>query len=134
MIHKFFLSPEMKEKLELTDEQTEKLETLMTTHAKEAVDIKGQIQKLKIDKKQLMKNTKMDISAIESKMKQLYDLKLKYKIHRLKGFQQAREILTDKQRTVVEEIWNKYQGKGKRMMKQGCAQCTHHQMPEKEKK
>ena len=101
----------IKEKLNLSEEQQEKIETLKIQHQKEMVDLKASLEKEKIAMKELKQNTNFSrtdyISAVERLNEIKNQIAVKHANHRMDVY----ELLDDNQKEEWLKSGDRFEGK-----------------------
>jgi Spy/CpxP family protein refolding chaperone len=105
IINSFLLNPMIIQDLGLTPQQIDKLEMLKAERAKEDIDTGAEIAKLQIDIKMMMMKIDFDLNAIQAKIQKVSSLHTNMIMSGLKGFQQAKAVLTPEQKVKLEKLW-----------------------------
>lgn len=108
------LSPQAIEKLELTDEQVDKLEDLRSSLEKEALEIKQEIERAQLELKQLMREDEPSESKIKAKVREIGSLRTDLQLLHVDAFFKARSILTDEQIEKIKSLRGTNRGPGRR--------------------
>ena len=104
----------MKEKLNLTDTQNEAVEELHFSHKREMIDLKADIEKKKLDMKELVSNVNYTREDYLDKVKAISDAKEKMALVKANHRMDVYDLLTEEQRKTFNEI-KCCQGKGRQM-------------------
>jgi Spy/CpxP family protein refolding chaperone len=115
----FFLNPMAVKQLNLDKTQVDKLENMKADHKKKMIDAMANIQKMNVDLKLLMRGVDINIPAVQTKLQQIADAKVKMKVAHLQAFESARAVLNPEQKKKLEEIWK---GPGQMRKMQGPKQ------------
>ncbi|MFN0157994.1 MAG: Spy/CpxP family protein refolding chaperone [Bacteroidota bacterium] len=94
---------EMKEKLNLSEDQESKVEKLRTDHLKKMVQLRAKAQEARIDLKALHRTDNPDKDAIETAIRNISGLKLEMSLAQSRHHFAVREILTPEQRKVFKD-------------------------------
>ena len=87
----------MKVKLDLTDEQQQKLEEHRKTHWKQGKQYKASVKEVREQLKEELEKKDFDLGKIKALHEQLKSLKNQMEDHQLQGILEVREILTAEQ-------------------------------------
>lgn len=106
-------------KLNLTDEQQKQFDKLRFDIQKKQTDAQAKVKTAGIELKELFIADKLDRAAIEKKMKEIADLRLKLRLNHLDHWFAVNKILDEKQQKIWKEKLEKRGGPGmKGMMKE----------------
>ena len=94
----------MKEKLNLTDSQNEAVEELHFSHKREMIDLKADIEKKKLDMKELVSNVNYTREDYLDKVKAISDAKEKMALVKANHRMDVYDLLTEEQRKTFDEI------------------------------
>jgi Spy/CpxP family protein refolding chaperone len=94
----------MKEKLNLTDEQQKKLETIRYSHRKKAISMRADLEVAQLDLGRLMRAEPPDGRAINAQIDRLSQLRAGLAKDRVAGMLESREVLTPEQRQQMREM------------------------------
>jgi len=111
----------MMEKLNLTAEQQDAIEKLMIAHQKQMVDLKANLEKKKLDLKELQLNTGYTRDEFLSKVSAINEAKNKIALAMANHKMDVYELLTDDQKETFNEMGDsmgKMMKNRMRMMKQ----------------
>lgn len=92
----------MIEKLNLTEEQQDKISELRTKHQKEMIDLRAELQKKMIDKREL-RNSDLTRSELLSSVNEINEIKNQIAISRANHRMDVSELLTPEQRKIWQE-------------------------------
>ncbi len=92
------------DKLSLTDEQMAALKSLEFSLAKKIILKKADLQVAAIDLEGLLSQDKVNMPKVESKLKQIQDLRTEIWLSQIKARIQAKKVLTGKQRQVWKSL------------------------------
>lgn len=87
----------MKDKLNLTDEQMNKLKALRSDYRKETIKKKALIQVAQMEFWEMLEQKDISFPALEKKTRELETLRADLMVFRIKGLQKAKEFLTAEQ-------------------------------------
>lgn len=105
-------------KLNLTDEQKKQFDKLRFDIQKRQTDAQAKVKTAGIELKELFSADKLDRTAIEKKMKEIADLRLKLRLNHLDHWFAVNKILDEKQQKIWKEKLERRGGPGmKGMMK-----------------
>ena len=102
----------MKEKLNLTDSQNEAVEELHFSHKREMIDLKAEIEKKKLDMRELVSNVNYTREDYLDKVKAISDAKEIIALAKANHRMDVYDLLTEEQRKTFNEI-KCCQGKGR---------------------
>ncbi len=88
----------------LSREQTARLDELMTTHIKAAIQKKSDIRIQMMDLQQLLRQSPIDLEAVENHLKKMGELTAGFQMEGLELYSALRDLLDDQQKDKVEEI------------------------------
>jgi Spy/CpxP family protein refolding chaperone len=111
---KWWIMPEVAEKLNLTDNEKTQLDALFVKSKKEIIDLKSEIKKQRLDLDQLLSSPTLDETVCTNKFNQIQDLRTQLAAERFKHLIEVRKILGNKR---FEELRGIY--KQTRMDKRG---------------
>ena len=109
-----------KQGMAITDEQEAKLLSIKTDFEKTKIKMKADMQLTSLDLHELLRDDKGDLSAVEAKLKSLYEIRASMYLASVKAGRDAKSVLTDEQRArmkAVHDRINAYKDSG--MMGQG---------------
>ncbi len=98
------LNPQAIEELELTDDQVNKLEDLQSAHEKEMLDAKQNIERARLNLKELMKDDDPSESKIKAKIREIGSLRTDMQLTQVDVFFAVRNILTDEQAEKLQSL------------------------------
>lgn len=122
-------------KLNLTDEQQKQFDKLRFDIQKKQTDAQAKVKTAGIELKELFSADKLDRTAIEKKMKEIADLRLKLRLNHLDHWFAVNKILDEKQQKIWKEklerrggpgmkgMMKDFGGRGKRMMQFKMDDC-----------
>ncbi|MDA3885969.1 MAG: Spy/CpxP family protein refolding chaperone [Candidatus Delongbacteria bacterium] len=118
-----YFGPKLKEMLDLTDQQVEKMHKIKIKYEKNKIDLNADAKKLKIDKQEAMKD--MDFDKAKKITKELSDIRTKMQIMKIDQKQEITKLLNKEQIEKMKKLhmMNERMGKkGKkgRMDKKHC--------------
>jgi Spy/CpxP family protein refolding chaperone len=94
----------MKEKLNLTDTQNEAVEELHFSHKREMIDLKADIEKKKLDMKELLSNGNYTRDDYLNKVKAISNAKEKMALVKANHRMDVYDLLTEEQRKTFDEM------------------------------
>ena len=94
----------MKEKLKLTDTQSEAVEELHFSHKREMIDLKADIERKKLDMKELMSKGNYTRDDYLVKVKAMSDAKEKMALAKANHRMDVYDLLTEEQRKTFNEM------------------------------
>jgi Spy/CpxP family protein refolding chaperone len=94
----------MKEKLNLTDTQNEAVEEIHFSHKRKMIDLKADIEKKKLDMKELLSNGNYTRDDYLNKVKAISDAKEKMALVKANHRMDVYDLLTEEQRKTFNEI------------------------------
>lgn len=121
--HQFFKG-KMLEKLNLTDEQKNKIEDARLAHQKQMIDLKANLQKKLLALKELRLKGNLDRNSVLAAVKEINQAKNEIALARANNMMDFYEILTPEQRKTVKDQfgffhefgqnnrWNMREGRG----------------------
>ena len=93
-----------KEGMAITDDQAAKLQTIKTEYEKTKIRMKADMQLASLDLHELLRNDQGDLSAVESKLKHLFETRAALYLASVKAGREARAVLTDEQRARMKAV------------------------------
>jgi len=93
-----------KEGMAITDDQAAKLQTIKTEFEKTKIRMKADMQLASLDLHELLRNDQSDLSAIESKLKNLFEIRAALYLASVKAGRDAKAVLTDEQRARMKAV------------------------------
>ena len=94
----------MKEKLNLTDSQSEAVEKLHFSHKREMIDLKADLERKKLDMKELMSTGNYTRDDYLIKVKAISDAKEKMDLTKANHRMDVYDLLTDEQKVIFNEM------------------------------
>lgn len=92
-----YLSPQAMEKLSLTDEQISKIKDLRDTHMDKMLEIRQAMEKSRLELAKLTDDNEPSQTKIETKIREIGNLKTEMELERTNFFFQVRKLLTPEQ-------------------------------------
>ncbi len=122
----------MADKLELTDDQVDRIESLRYDMEMRGIDIKADLEKRRLDLKKLMGEEEKDRKKILAQVAAANEIEGDLSIMRIEGMLDINDVLTKEQREQLDELRKKGAGMrtGDRPMK-GSSQGDHSDMHSK---
>jgi Spy/CpxP family protein refolding chaperone len=93
----------MADELKLTDEQIEQITSNMTAQHKDMIQLEADLEKAKLEMRELMLAKKIDKNAVLMKSEAISQIKANMAKKRLAGQIDRLNLLTDQQRTMVRQ-------------------------------
>ena len=93
-----------KEGMAITDDQAAKLQTIKTDFEKTKIRMKADMQLTSLDLHELLRNDQGDLGAIESKLKNLFEIRAGLYLASVKAGRDAKAVLTDEQRSRMKAV------------------------------
>jgi Spy/CpxP family protein refolding chaperone len=103
--HKKMFKERMIEKLNLTKEQGDKISDLRSDHQKKMADFKAELEKAKIDMRDLRDNSDLSRAEMISAVEKVNNIKNKMALERTNHRMDVYELLNDEQK----EIWREHE-------------------------
>jgi len=89
---------------DMNSEQMNQLDNVIMAHMKNAIQRKAEIRVQKVELRQMLRQSPMDLGAVENQIHQLSSLKADFQMEGIRLYSEVLNILTDQQKTKVEEI------------------------------
>ena len=102
-----------KEGMAITDDQATKLRSIKTDFQKTKIKMKADMQLTSVDLHELLRDDQGELSAVEAKLKSLYEIRAGLYLASVKASRDAKAVLTDEQRArmkAVHDRINAYKG------------------------
>ncbi len=115
----------MKEKLNLTDTQSEAVEELHFSHKREMIDLKAALEKKQLDKQELLSKGNYTRDDYLGKVKAISDAKDKMALAKANHRMDVYDLLTEEQRKTFDEM------KGRMGNKRNMNKMKHRRMMDK---
>lgn len=93
-----------KDGMAITDDQVAKLQSIKTGFEKTKIQMKADMELTSLDLHDLLRDDKGDLSAVEAKLKGLYDLRASMYLASVKASRDAKAVLTDEQRARMKTV------------------------------
>ena len=93
-----------KEGMAITEDQATKLQTIKTDFQKTKIKMKADMQLTSLDLHELLRNDQGELSAVESKLKSLYEIRAGLYLASVKAGRDAKAVLTDEQRSRMKAV------------------------------
>lgn len=122
-----------KEAMAITDEQEHKLRSIGTTYEKTKIKMKAEVELANLDLHDLLRNDQASLSDIESKLKNVHELKANLLMASIKAKRDAKGVLTDEQRQRMKAVHDRIKQYGSGSMSQGHPGGYKHHGESKEK-
>lgn len=91
------------DKLELSQEQKEKIEKIKDAHKREMIDLKANLKKLRMDQKELFDAININREAVLNKVGEISEAKNKIAVSRANVLLNIQAQLNDKQKEIFKE-------------------------------
>ena len=101
------------DKLDLNEGQRNELSEILTSHRKETISQKAEIELAKVDLQQLIKQEEPDLNAVEGQIRKIADLEAGIKFSQIKVRVDTRNVLTEEQKTALKKMRQDQQAKRK---------------------
>ena len=95
---------DMRKPLGLTDDQVDKLQKIRLDHAKQTIDLQGELYIAQIKLQDLLESDAIQINDADRKITDTYDLEAELQIKKVKSMIMARNVLTPSQREQVKSM------------------------------
>lgn len=93
-----------KEGMAITDDQAEKLQAIKNDFEKTKIKMKADMQLTSLDLHELLRNDQGDLGDVESKLKDLYEIRAGLYLASVKAGRDAKAVLTDEQRIRMKTV------------------------------
>lgn len=93
-----------KEGMGITEEQATKLQKIKTDFKKTKIKMKADMQLANLDLHELLRKDQEDLSAVESKLKNLFEMRANLYLASVKAEREAKDVLTDEQRSRMKAV------------------------------
>ena len=90
---KWWKMPQVEEKLSLTKEEQEKMDSMYLEYRRQMIDLRSQVQKERLDMEQLLDSETLNAPACMERFKKLQEAQNKVSTERFKMLVQVRELL-----------------------------------------
>ncbi len=104
----------MKKALELTDSQIKKIDAIHLKYKKNMLELKEQLAPKEIQKRRLVIESKVDLTKVESLLKEISLLRYQMRLNRIKHRLEIINLLTDEQKLKLRNMKGKMRAKGAR--------------------
>ncbi|GJL66173.1 MAG: hypothetical protein NPIRA05_11440 [Nitrospirales bacterium] len=98
-----------KEGMAITDEQEAKLHDIQTRYKKTRIKMKAEVELANLDLHELLKKDDSSLSDIESKLKNMHNVKADLYMASIKARRDAKAVLTDEQRSRMKAVHDRIQ-------------------------
>ncbi|WP_447970626.1 Spy/CpxP family protein refolding chaperone [Nitrospira sp. M1] len=98
-----------KDGMAITDEQEAKLHDIQTTYKKTRIKMKAEVELANLDLHELLKKEDSNLSDIESKLKNMHNIKADLYMASIKARREAKAVLTDEQRSRMKAVHDRIQ-------------------------
>lgn len=89
---------------DMTSEQMNQLDNVIMEHMKNAIQNKADIRVAQVELRKMIRETPMDLSAVENQLNQVASLKAKFQMEGIRLYSDLLNLLNDQQKAKVEEI------------------------------
>jgi Spy/CpxP family protein refolding chaperone len=107
-------------RLGLDEKQKAEVDRMMTAHMKDAIKKKADLDIAKLELKGILSKDLMDMTAAESKMKEIEAIKTAIFLSHLNVHQEIKSVLTPEQQTKMKKMMEMHMMDGGMMGKDGC--------------
>ena len=107
-------------RLGLDEKQKAEVDRMMTAHMKGAIKKKADLDIAKLELKGILSKDPMDMTAAESKMKEIEAIKTAIFLSHLNVHQEIKSVLTPEQQTKMKKMMEMHMMDGGMMGKDGC--------------
>jgi len=107
------------DELKLSDDQKAKLEEMHTAHRKDMIKSNADLQIARVDLQNLMRQDNPNLDSIHEQLQKIANLEAEMQFSQIKATVEAKNILTDEQKTALKKMREDRQGQGKQQMKPG---------------
>jgi len=107
-------------RLGLDEKQKAEVDRMMTAHMKDAIKKKADLDIAKLELKGILSKDPMDMTAAESKMKEIEAIKTAIFLSHLNVHQEIKSVLTPEQQTKMKKMMEMHMMDGGMMGKDGC--------------
>ena len=121
-----------KDGMAITDDQVAKLQSIKTDFEKTKIKMKADMQLTSLDLHELLRDDKGELSAVETKLKGLYDLRASMYLASVKAARDAKAVLTDEQRARMKTVHDRINAYKEGGMSKGHPGGYSHHGKEKE--
>ncbi len=101
----------MKELLSLNDSQVKKIAALNLNHKKKMLELIEKAAPKEIQLRRLLLEDKVDLSKVESLLKEISELRFQMRFNKIKHRLEIRNLLTDEQKMKLRSMRGKMRGK-----------------------
>jgi len=107
-------------RLGLDEKQKAEVDRMMTAHMKDTIKKKADLDIAKLELKGILSKDPMDMTAAESKMKEIEAIKTAIFLSHLNVHQEIKSVLTPEQQTKMKKMMEMHMMDGGMMGKDGC--------------
>ena len=122
-----------KDGMGITDSQAQQLNGINANFKRTKIQTEADVKLANLDLHELLKNEQADMSAIESKLKQVHMLKADLYMASIKAKREAKAVLTDEQRKRMKAVHDRIKAYGSKMKQSGHPGGYPHHSKGKEK-
>ena len=123
-----------KQAMAITDDQENKLRSINTDYKKTKIKMKAEVELANLDLHELLRNDNANLSDIETKLKNVHELKADLYMASIKARREAKAVLTDEQRKRMKAVHDRIKASGSGSMSHGHPGGYKHHGKDKEKK
>lgn len=98
------LRPEMMDKIGLTKEQKDNIETILIAHRKEMIAKKAELDLGRVELQDLMRKDKPDMNLIKTQIQKIFSIQGDMQYAQIKVMIDAKNVLTDEQKANLEKL------------------------------
>ena len=121
-----------KQAMAITDDQENKLQNINTAYKKTKIKMKAEVELANLDLHELLRNDQANLSDIESKLKNVHELKANLYMASIKARREAKAVLTDEQRKRMKAVHDRIKQYGSGSMSKGHPGGYKHHGKDKE--
>ena len=104
---------QLADKLELSESQREELSEIFTSHRKNNIRRKAEIELARVDLQKLTRQEEPNLDEVEVQLKKIADLQVEAKLSQIKVRVDSRNVLTEEQKTALKKLRQDQQAKRK---------------------
>jgi Spy/CpxP family protein refolding chaperone len=111
------LRPELMDKIGLTKEQKDNIESILVTHKKEMITKKADHDLAQVELQDLLRKDKPDMNLVKTQIQKVFSIQGDMQYARIKVMMDAKNILTDEQKANLEKLMKEQKDQAKDNMK-----------------
>lgn len=97
------------DEVDLSEAQRDELSEIFTSHRKDTIKRKAEIELAKVDLQKLARQEEPDMDAVEAQLRKIADLQVEMKLSQIKVRVDPRDVLTEEQKTALKKIRQDWQ-------------------------